>query len=284
MQQAKRGLLIVGPQSHMDLREPLTQVAHALGYPILADPLSQLRAVEHDRSQVIMGYDAFLRLDEFAQRLQPDLIIRFGAMPTSKPVLTYLKRYPTCPLVVIDGNEGWEEPTQLASELIHIHPVAFCGAVLTNLLHVQEKQEQYQEYQEHQESQWLTEWQRLDEATRSTLATHMQQFPHLFEGRVFTELASLLPENATLFVGNSMPVRDLDTFFWGSDSRVHIMGNRGANGIDGVASSALGASAVSTNPTALVIGDLSCFDDICGLLGANLHSLNLTIILINNDG
>ncbi len=80
-----------------------------------------------------------------------------------------------------------------------------------------------------------------------------------------------------------MPVRDLDTFFWGSNT-LRIMGNRGANGIDGIVSSALGASAVSNGPNVLVIGDLSFFHDMNGLLAAKLHKLNLTIIVVNNDG
>ncbi|HXZ04943.1 MAG TPA: thiamine pyrophosphate-dependent enzyme, partial [Ktedonobacteraceae bacterium] len=95
----------------------------------------------------------------------------------------------------------------------------------------------------------------------------------------------LLQDGTTLYVGNSMPVRDLDTFFWSSEQNIHVMGNRGANGIDGVISSALGVSAVAgQEPTVLVLGDLSFFHDLNGLLAARLHELNLTIILINNDG
>jgi 2-succinyl-5-enolpyruvyl-6-hydroxy-3-cyclohexene-1-carboxylate synthase len=113
----------------------------------------------------------------------------------------------------------------------------------------------------------------------------MYDFEEIFEGRVFSEIANLLPEGTTLFVGNSMPVRDLDTFFWNRQQHIRILGNRGTNGIDGVISSALGASAVGEQePTVLVLGDLSFFHDLNGLLAARLHQLNLTIILINNDG
>ncbi len=83
-----------------------------------------------------------------------------------------------------------------------------------------------------------------------------------------------------------MPIRDLDTFFWGSTHSISLLGNRGANGIDGIVSSALGVRAVSQNeaPTVLIVGDLSFFHDLNGLLAARLHQLDLTIILINNDG
>ncbi len=124
-QKARRGIILVGPQEDASLLEPLVQLAQLLSYPILADPLSQMRSIDaRYQSHVLTSYDAFLRIDAFVEKMQPDLILRFGPMPTAKPVLTYLKRYPTCPLVVIDGNEDWQEPTQLASELIHTNPVA----------------------------------------------------------------------------------------------------------------------------------------------------------------
>jgi 2-succinyl-5-enolpyruvyl-6-hydroxy-3-cyclohexene-1-carboxylate synthase len=154
-------------------------------------------------------------------------------------------------------------------------------------------------------------WQDADKVTRQTLQAAIQDFSapinpanetsastcgqagsarskedELFEGRVFTELANLVPDGTTLYVGNSMPVRDLDTFFWSGGRRIRMLGNRGANGIDGVVSSALGASAGAgqNKPTMLVIGDLSFFHDLNGLLAARVHQLNLTIVLINNDG
>jgi 2-succinyl-5-enolpyruvyl-6-hydroxy-3-cyclohexene-1-carboxylate synthase len=134
-------------------------------------------------------------------------------------------------------------------------------------------------------------WQRADRLTKESLQGAIQDFEPLFEGRIFRELADLLPSDSTLYVGNSMPVRDLDTFFWGGaradDGRhsITIMGNRGANGIDGVVSSALGASAAQDGATTvLVIGDLSFFHDLNGLLAARLHNLNLVIVLVNNDG
>jgi 2-succinyl-5-enolpyruvyl-6-hydroxy-3-cyclohexene-1-carboxylate synthase len=107
----------------------------------------------------------------------------------------------------------------------------------------------------------------------------------LFEGAVFPRLAALLPEAATLYVGNSMPVRDLDTFLPSSARRGRFLSNRGANGIDGVVSSALGASAAhDAGPVVLVIGDISFYHDLNGLLAARRHRLDLLVVLINNDG
>src|SRR5581483_9378408 len=244
--------------------------------PILADPLSQLRGLDSDL--LITSYDAFLRVKHGLHR--PEFIIRFGAMPTSKPLLLYLRQHSNCPQLVIDGQNGWEEPTQLASALIYSDQVAFCQSMLTAL----QELPLYRANGEREE--WLEAWQHVDQTTQSTLFDAMQHFTEPFEGRVFTELATLLPTGATLVVGNSMPVRDLDTFFWPREGRVRLMGNRGANGIDGLISTALGISAAAKpdEPTLLVIGDLSFYHDLNGLLAAHLYPLHLTVILINNDG
>ena len=278
----RRGLIIIGPNDDPALVEPVVRLACHLGYPILADPLSQLRCGDHDQVMVLSSYDAFLRIDSFIESAQPELILRFGAMPISKPLLLYLKRYASCPLVIIDGHGGWEEPTQLASELIHANPAALCQSLLTAL----DQHDKSEEIESSVSQEWLTTWQDADKVTRQTLQNVIQDFNELFEGRVFTELGRLLPDGTTLYAGNSMPVRDLDTFFWCSEHRIRIMGNRGASGIDGVVSSALGASAGAgqNEPTVLVLGDLSFFHDLNGLLAARLYQLNLTVVLINNDG
>jgi 2-succinyl-5-enolpyruvyl-6-hydroxy-3-cyclohexene-1-carboxylate synthase len=280
----ERGIIVAGPQDDEALIGPLRTLACRLRYPILADPLSQLRAQksQSDEQHVLCTYDAFLRNEHFITRAAPQMVMRFGAIPTSKPLLLYLKRYVDCPQIVIDGNGGsmgWQEPTQLASQLIHSNPATLCQDLLNTLegqMPVVTR------------SSWLTTWQMAETVSRKALDTTMRDFAPLFEGRVFTELAELLPEGSTLYAGNSMPVRDMDTFFWPERS-IRIMGNRGANGIDGVISSALGAAAANhiadrQEPTVLVIGDLSFFHDLNGLLAAHLHQLNVTIILINNDG
>lgn len=271
----RRGLIIVGTNSNLALIEPVLQLARSLGYPILADPLSQFRSGSHNRACILTSYDAFLRIGAFVERMEPEVVLRFGPMPTAKPLLLYLKHYAHCPQIVVDAQGGWDEPTQLASAMIHADPITFCRDLMTALPTI-----------DLQDETWFSIWQRSDEVTRQALYAAIQDFSQPFEGRIFVELAELLPGDSTLFVGNSMPVRDMDTFFWGNERRIRILGNRGANGIDGVVSSALGVSAASTQHeyTVLVIGDLSFFHDLNGLLAARLHALNITIVLVNNDG
>jgi 2-succinyl-5-enolpyruvyl-6-hydroxy-3-cyclohexene-1-carboxylate synthase len=105
-----------------------------------------------------------------------------------------------------------------------------------------------------------------------------------FEGRAAAETAALLPEGATLVVGNSMPIRDVDAFVRGDWRRLRIVSNRGANGIDGVISTALGAAAVAIGPVVLLVGDLSFLHDVNGLLAASKYDLDATVVVLNNDG
>ncbi|HYB00033.1 MAG TPA: thiamine pyrophosphate-dependent enzyme, partial [Ktedonobacteraceae bacterium] len=167
------------------------------------------------------------------------------------------------------------------SQLIHANPTAVCR----DLINALEQRQTSAERPSGTPQAWLRLWQDTDKITRQALQHAIYDFEEMFEGRVFSELTHLLEDGTTLYIGNSMPVRDLDTFFWSSERHIRIMGNRGANGIDGVISSTLGASAVASNePSILVLGDLSFFHDLNGLLAAHLYELNLTIILINNDG
>lgn len=273
-----RGLIIAGPGLDAEQTESLIALARHTGYPLLADPLSQARSAPHPGDHLVLSsYDAFLRSERFVSAAAPQLVLRFGAMPTSKPLLLYLKRYAGCPQLVVGAPGTWDEPTQLASEMIHGEPAAFCHDLAAALPE-----------SDHNDARapWLDAWSRADQVTREALAGAMRRFPVLFEGRVFAELAELLPDGAHLVVGNSMPVRDCDTFFWPDGKRIHVHGNRGANGIDGVVSTALGIAAASDDeaPTVLVIGDLSFYHDLNGLLAARLHGLNLTVVLVNNDG
>jgi 2-succinyl-5-enolpyruvyl-6-hydroxy-3-cyclohexene-1-carboxylate synthase len=105
-----------------------------------------------------------------------------------------------------------------------------------------------------------------------------------FEGLPFALLGELLPDGAILMAGNSMPVRDMDAWLPSTPRAIRPLANRGANGIDGVVSTALGAAAANLGPVALVVGDLSFLHDLNALVAARLHGLSATIVLIDNDG
>jgi 2-succinyl-5-enolpyruvyl-6-hydroxy-3-cyclohexene-1-carboxylate synthase len=267
-----RGVIVCGPDSDPDLPRALARLAERLGYPVLADPLSGVRWGGHDRSLVIDAYDAFLRHAPTAEELAPQVVLRLGALPTSKPLLQYLEAQSSAGAkhILVDAG-GWREPTGLASAVLHIDARLLCNALADAFVRPAEPE-------------WSAHWLSLNAAARQAMADCLNQMDELFEGKIFAELASALPDGAVLFAGNSMPVRDVDTFLAGGAQALRCMSNRGANGIDGVVSSALGASAAVTGPVVLVIGDISFYHDLNGLLAARKHDLDLLVVLVNNDG
>lgn len=271
-----RGLIVAGPQPSARLAEHIVALGAATGYPVLADALSGVRG--SGATLPIASYDAFLRDTTFSASTAPEVVLRFGAMPTSKPVLLYLQQHAEARMIVVDEISGWPEPTQRAAEMISADTCALCddltAALSGSRLGTQRER-----------ATWSARWQWAEQTTQVAITAEVVDFEALFEGRIFTELASALSLPAQLVVGNSMPVRDLDTFFWPTNSALRVMGNRGANGIDGIVSTALGLGAAEREAhTVLVLGDLSLYHDLNGLLAAKLYELHLTIIVPNNDG
>lgn len=271
LSEVERGLIVCGPQEDPRLGESLHRLAASLGFPLLADPLSQLRNGSHSKEWILEGYDAFLRDPEAVKALKPEVVIRFGAMPVSKAYLLYLKNHPDCRQVVVDPDGGWREPTLLGSDMMYADPVRFSEGILRRLGSAP-----------CEDTSWSRLWKDLNQRTRERLAT-ASRFQEPFEGRIVTEVAEQIPEGSVLFAGNSMPIRDLDTFLLNSPRQIRTMGNRGGNGIDGVVSTAMGVGAAGNRVT-LVLGDLSFYHDLNGLLAAKLYSLDVTIIVVNNEG
>jgi 2-succinyl-5-enolpyruvyl-6-hydroxy-3-cyclohexene-1-carboxylate synthase len=274
---ASRPLIVCGPQPNGALAAPLAALARSLGAPLLADPLSQLRWGPHDRTTVIDRYDAVLRDDATAAGLAPDLVLRIGGPPTSKALLQYLQRHGTAHHVVVDAAR-WPDPTLLAAEVVHADPRALCEQLLEGALADPAAPP----------DAWLTTWRAMDAAACHALASYRAALTEPFEGAALAEVAALVPAGGTLFVSSSMPVRDLDAFAAGDARPLRVLANRGANGIDGVVSSALGAAAAARarreGPLVLVIGDIAFYHDMNGLLAAKLHALDATIVVLNNDG
>ncbi len=265
----KNGVIICGPIEDPELTKTIIDFANLLQFPILADPLSQLRSGQHDQELVIDAYDSFLRYDESKMVLKPDVVIRFGAMPVSKALSIFLKENREVPQIVVDGGSGWRDPISAATEMIYCDESLFCRSVGKHI-HFRKS------------SSYLNKWKNLNHQTKTKLSA-VRDIPELSEGKLFHLLADMLPKGATLFVGNSMPIRDLDSFFFNNKKGIKVMGNRGANGIDGIVSTALGVAKVS-QPVYLVLGDLTFFHDLNGLLAAKLFNLNVTVLLINNNG
>ncbi len=269
---ARRPLIVAGPETGGLPAPEVAALAAALDAPILADALSGLRTGGHDRSRVHDSYDAVLR-DPRAIGVVPDCVVRLGAVPTSKALNQFLARQRGAAHIVVDLPGSRRDPDALATHFVPGDPALVARALAVALPPGCGS-----------EPGWTTGWLGRDRAAREAMQTACAAFAEPFEGRVFTELQAALPAGATIVAGNSMPVRDLDSFLVSADRPLNLVSNRGANGIDGVTSSALGAAAAGGSRVVLVIGDISFYHDLTGLWAAKRHELDLTVVLVNNDG
>jgi 2-succinyl-5-enolpyruvyl-6-hydroxy-3-cyclohexene-1-carboxylate synthase len=264
-----RGLIVAGPADPPGLTaESVTAFSHATGFPILADPLSGLRFGGHTRTApVIGGYDSYVDTDVTESWPDPEIIVRLGASPTSKPLRNYLARTAERQLVV-DPAGAWREAEFTATDLVVADPDRFCGHLS-------------QVIRSGGSAEWRTRWTNAESVHSETVA---ERDDTLFEGGVLADVVAGLPDPATLVVSNSMPIRDLDRFGTPGTKSITTIGNRGASGIDGIVSTALGAAHGTTDDVTLVIGDLAYYHDMNGLLALQRADVEATIVLLNNDG
>jgi 2-succinyl-6-hydroxy-2,4-cyclohexadiene-1-carboxylate synthase (EC 2.5.1.64) len=264
-----RGLLVVGPADPPGLDpEAVMAFAHATGFPILADPLSGLRFGGHTRvAPVIGGYDAFVDTEVTAEWPDPEVVVRLGASPTSKPLRKYLAGVDADQFVVDPAGE-WREAEFTATDLVVADPNRLCGRLAEVV-------------RGGGSADWRGRWESAADAHGSVVDDAGDRH---FEGGIVADVVSGLPDPATLVVSNSMPVRDLDRFGAPATKSITALGNRGASGIDGVVSTALGAGHGTSDDVTLVIGDLAFYHDLNGLLAVGRAEVDATVVVINNDG
>jgi 2-succinyl-5-enolpyruvyl-6-hydroxy-3-cyclohexene-1-carboxylate synthase len=255
-----------------ELCEAVAALARAAGWPVLADPCSQLRAGPHVAGAPILAAgDLILRDAAFAKAHAPDFVLRIGGSPVSKAYRLWLEARPPEHLVLVDPSGAWNDPSHLATRHLAVDPALLCRRVAVGLAG-------------RRESGWLADFEAAERAASAAIAPGLQEERALFEPRAVRELCTRLPESALLYVSNSMPVRDLDAFMPVAGRGPRVLSNRGANGIDGMVSSALGAAAAGVGPAVLLTGDLALLHDLGGLLAARRHGLRATIVVLNNDG
>ena len=284
---ADRPLIVAGPADPTDLAalEPdaVTDLADRLGAPILADPLSGLRYGSHVRDDdaprtVYGGYDAYI--DALPA---PDVVLRIGASPTSKPLRHWL-RDADARQFLLDPAGAWREATFTATDLLAAEPGAVVDGVLEALA-----EDDHPDSPPHTSTDegWracfgAAERRHWDICDGALTADALEAAP--FEGAILAATIANAPDPATVFVSNSMPIRDVDRFGRPRAADLTVLANRGASGIDGIASTALGAGSVADDPLVLVTGDLAFYHDSNGLLAVERCDVDATIVLLDNDG
>lgn len=267
----ERGLIVAGPGEYPPgLAAGLSRLSSLLRWPILADALSNLRQAGAMSSSLVSCYEPLVRRTGF-QVNRPDCVVRLGGVPTSKDLNSFCGNART---VLLDDSDGWRDPDFAASSIVLGDLEHSVGCMVKAL-----------EGLSRPETRWLELWLRSGVEAEARVDSLMAGMDEPFEGKLFHLLSKRLdpPSPLTLVVGSSMPVRDLDYYFLRGSKNLRIVANRGANGIDGTVSTALGVSA-EEGDVLLVLGDVSFYHDMNGLLASKLHKLNATIIVINNRG
>jgi 2-succinyl-5-enolpyruvyl-6-hydroxy-3-cyclohexene-1-carboxylate synthase len=284
---AKRGVVVAGRDERpAPLGEAAAAFCEAAGWPLLADPLSGARR----GTAAIAHYDALLRDDSFAAGVVPDLVIRVGDLPVSKPLRTWLAGLGEIPQVALDPEDAWQDPASILSDALTLEParamreLTVLASRTTATSATSSAATAASPPLLPADSDWLTGWRAADEQAAEAILGVLGPRAEISEPAIAAELGVLLPETATLFVASSMPVREIETFWPVRDDPPRVLCNRGANGIDGIVSSAFGAAAETDGPVVLLIGDVALAHDIGGLLAAKRLELKLTIVLVDNAG
>jgi len=261
-----RGVVVAGRDERGgDVGAAVARFAQRVGYPLFADPLSGAR----HGATAIATYDLLLRSDTVTAAAAPELVLRVGDLPTSKPLRRWLRELGEVEQIVLDPETAWQDPDAVTGEVIAADPAATLDAWQPAAA---------------PDSSWLERWQAADASVAAAIDAELYHVGRLSEPLVARHLGEWLAPDTTLVVASSMPIRDVEQFFPAGRELPRVLSNRGANGIDGSVSTAFGVAAASRRPTVLLIGDVALAHDVGGLLATRRLDLALTIVLINNDG
>jgi 2-succinyl-5-enolpyruvyl-6-hydroxy-3-cyclohexene-1-carboxylate synthase len=270
---ADRGVVVAGAGAGDP--EVLARLSAATGWPLLADPRSGCRtaAVAAAGGTVVAAFDALLRDPVVAATVRPEVVLVLGAPPASK-VLARWMADADATVVAVEADGRWFDPDHRAAHVLHADPTAVASA-LAQLVGGRGPG-----------GAWAQRWADLEEAAQGAIDDVLATEDLPTEPGVARALLPALPPGATVVVSSSMPVRDLE-WYGAPASEVRVLANRGANGIDGVVSTAIGVALVGarTNAaTAVVVGDVALLHDAGALLGLVARQLDLTIVVVDNDG
>lgn len=259
----RRGVIVAGRRCG---RTALHHLAEALGWPVLADARSLARGGPNS----VAAADELLRSAAFLDAHPVECVLRLGETPASKVTSQWLAELTDAEQIVVDPYGRWADPERRADVVVHADPTAFC-AQLMDAVHPAP-------------AGWLNGWMSAEAAAQAAIDDVLAGHPEVTEPGVARALTSGLDAEVSLFVSSSMPIRDVE--WYGSPSSAHrVYANRGANGIDGIVSSALGVSAANPKaPTVALLGDLAFLYDAGALLGAQQRNLRCTFVVIDNGG
>ena len=263
----RRGVLVAGPGSGPG--RPIDDVARALGWPVLAAPQAPVWGLS---GAVVSCPDALLRSGWLGDALRPEVVVRLGMPLASKEVGRWIAES-GADEIVIAGPDRWVDPAGTADVVLSAEPAAVLGGWSTAVSGAVPVAG----------GAWLAAWREAGATARAAVDRALDQEVGPTEPGVARDVVAALPSGTELVVSSSMPVRDVE---WFAEPRggVRVHANRGANGIDGVVSTAVGIAVGTRRPTVLLIGDVAFLHDSNGLLGATSRGIDLVVVVVDNDG
>jgi len=270
-----KGIIIAGPVRHdRELIKSIKKLSALLKYPVFADGISQIRFSANKKDKTILSnFNSILKSENFIKEHEPDVIIQFGRTPTSSVLESFLEETNADRYLINKYGDKFD-PTRNAKTILAFEPKIFCKNLLSSI-----KQKKITRHK----SSWLKDFIYAEEISEKVKAGIIEKAKFPNEPYVINEIFKTVPSGSNIFIGNSLPVRDLDNFVNSTAKRFNIFFNRGASGIDGVTSTAFGI-ALSKKPTVLITGDLSFLHDLNALSIAAKYLIPLIIIVINNNG
>jgi 2-succinyl-5-enolpyruvyl-6-hydroxy-3-cyclohexene-1-carboxylate synthase len=264
---ADQGMIICGPQAARGEEDELgiQRLAEVTGFPILADPTSGMRFTQRS---VVSSYNSFL--GQMNNLPSPQVIIRIGDVPTSKTLNGFIAK--TEPRLYLHLNrEGvWADDQHRITHSLTLSPASLTASLADLPYKITPYGRSLLELDQ-------MVWRKLDQALAKSEA--------LSDAGVVYDAVQLLPEHSSLFVGNSLPIRLLDQFGKPPQKQLWAYANRGASGIDGNLSTALGIGAARRGrPLAAIVGDITFYHDMNGLLAVRRCGVPITLVLLNNNG
>ena len=263
----RRGLFLAGPGSGDG--EAVDAIARALGWPVLAAPQASVWGMA---GATIPAGDALLRVASVADELRPEVVVRLGGPLASRVVGEWVAETGV-PEVVVAGAGTWVDPHGTASVVLDLDAGQALAAWMDELATVSPVND----------GAWRAAWEQAGAAAQAAIERVLDESAIPTEPGTARDLVASLPDDATVIVSSSMPVRDLE-WYVAPGRRLTVRANRGANGIDGVVSTAVGVALATGRPTAMLIGDVALLHDSNGLLGAEERGIDLVVVVLHNDG
>lgn len=266
------GVIVVGHGASGAEQHATRALAEGWGWPLLSEPTGNARCGRC----AIATYPLLLTDEAFRGAHQPGLVVVVGKPGLSRSLLAWLRGAER--MWVVDPHDDWADPTRTASAVLPAVPVAADAGRCTG-----EGPAGADGGLSTPDSRWLAEWLAADRAARAAI-DQILDCGGTSEPRLARDLMAALPDGALLLAGSSRPIRDLEAYAGARDG-VRVVGNRGASGIDGLVSAAVGAALAHEGPAYALLGDLAFLHDANGLvLGPDEPRPDLTLVVVDNDG